>query len=375
MTQQQIAIIGGGLAGWSVAHQLIETGMSPANITLFDAHCPLKASDAPGALMHALPGRSLAFKPDTVDAYTQSVKWLDGWQHKSRAIYKHLEIARTIKEGKIGRRYINTYQRGRDNYPKWMAHRQLDAQALQEQYPDLEPHLGAVCYGPAYMVALPELIDDIAQTIQITHINAKVQHLQHNDGWQIRAASQSWSADVVVVCAGSYLGHWFPNLELTINGGELMTCTPPAQSHFAGVVSAGGHLGTMPDGRWVMGATYRREEGNPHDPKTWARSDEEARADIQALIGKLVPAITQQDGHIWRGCRAVCQPHRIPVAGRVPQARGLFVLGALGSKGLLWAPGLAKAIAQQIMDDRATGPDSVQPQRFITGSQTWQLRQ
>lgn len=119
-----------------------------------------------------------------------------------------------------------------------------------------------------------------------------------------------------------------------------------------GEIVEGGLAGLEPDvvlnrGHWVLpmtggrarvGATYERaEHPAPREPSAAAR--EELAHSAYELTGQRL-TVTGQDGG-WR----VTVPDRRPCVGVHPEQPDLGLIGALGSKGTLWAPALAQAWA------------------------------
>lgn len=343
-----LVIIGGGLAGWALARAL--PALDFPRVALLDAHDPMRASDAPGALLHALPGRSLDPDPLTMRAFAHASAWVERLLHEDPKLARRHVMLRPLKPGKPGRRFVTTYERGRHKYPECMHHEHIDAQTMAQRYPTLAPFEGAIAYGPAYMVQLPKVLRHIQSRLQnVEHIQTRVHTLEQvDDHWMIHTdTAPPLRARQVALCPGTGLGRWFPHLGIEINAGELLVCQAPVDG-FSEAISGGGHIAQDPQGRWVMGATYLRPTGPPEDLTSWARDDEQAHGQILALLGQLVPQVHNAQGEIWRGRRAVRHPSRAPVCGGIPGHDGLFVLGALGSKGLLWSPWLAAQLADQL---------------------------
>ena len=120
------------------------------------------------------------------------------------------------------------------------------------------------------------------------------------------------------------------------------------------------------DGAWAIGATYLRAEGDGGDLPV--RSDDEAAGALRALTSRLAPAVDEVTRErIWRGERHVLLDDRTPLCGALDEA-GLFVLGALGSKGLLWAPGLAGALAERMRGGGYDAPEATRLERAALGT-------
>ncbi|MCP5284617.1 MAG: FAD-dependent 5-carboxymethylaminomethyl-2-thiouridine(34) oxidoreductase MnmC [Burkholderiaceae bacterium] len=119
-------------------------------------------------------------------------------------------------------------------------------------------------------------------------------------------------------------------------------------------VAGGGYLIAMPDGGLLTGATSQPGDDDPIE-----RTDDHDfnRTRLHKLSGWQAP--TPDAGRV--GWRAQV-PDRLPLVGAVPaqaatratrldrveRAPGLFVLSALGSRGLTWGPMAARLLASQV---------------------------
>ena len=378
----RVALIGSGLAASATACALLDRGVAPSDILVvapaLDRH---DSSSCPGALCHALPGRSLRPPQGALQAFDQSVKWLDHWYHERPDLIQKLPwIMRPDRGGRLGRRYVNSYLTHAEVYDAHLTHTLLDDQAIIEQR---APMLGedvqrAVCYGPSYSVDLGALIDHIWRALAargIERLDHRAERLVSGPrGWSIGDTQRS--AQHVVVCVGAWLGTWFPQASLAINGGELMLAHPPEGSApLEGAISGGGHLAPHPDGaHWVLGATYLQPDESqghaPSDPTFFERSEQEAIEDIMSLIARFVPSVRAcEPRRVWRSRRAVFLTDRQAICGACPGAPGVWLLGALGSKGLLWSPHLAHHLAGQIVgqhrdDHEIAGTSRLAPDRW-----------
>jgi tRNA 5-methylaminomethyl-2-thiouridine biosynthesis bifunctional protein len=139
-------------------------------------------------------------------------------------------------------------------------------------------------------------------------------------------------------------------------------------------IAGGGYLMVLEDGRLLAGATAA-----PGDEEPALRSADDAfnRARLASLCGWAAPPA--HDGRVgWR----VNTPDRLPIIGAVAargaaaqtQARriarepGLFVLSALGSRGLTWGPLAGRMLASWVTGSPMPVParlrDAVDPARW-----------
>lgn len=354
-----IAIIGQGIAGTLVAEALLKRGFPADEVALIDPGGP-RASDAPGALMHAIPGRSLDPKEGTMEAFVESVAWHEKWRARRPDLIQRSTMTRPDFGHRQGRRYVNTWKDASERYPPELESELLDAQQCNARLPAMKPANRAVAYGPAYCVLLGDMLEHISRQLRhqgVRALEVEVQGLLSKEHhWTLLdpRGEPFLTAARVVLCPGAGLPYWFPDLPLAINGGELLTCLPPEGAELHGFLSGGGHIATRPDGGWVYGATYIRppeDAEDPHADAHFVRPEQDAILAVEELIGRLIPSIREaRDVRVWRGQRAVFLTDRQPLAGEVPGQPGLFLLGALGSKGLLWAPSLAAMMGQRLVE-------------------------
>jgi tRNA 5-methylaminomethyl-2-thiouridine biosynthesis bifunctional protein len=94
-------------------------------------------------------------------------------------------------------------------------------------------------------------------------------------------------------------------------------------------------------GGFLFGATFQRGETSTD------LSEEDHRANLENLARvrpELAAALTGTSIDGRARIRATTRDH-LPLAGAVPEAPGLLVLGGLGSRGLTWAPLLGEHVA------------------------------
>ncbi len=366
MSASSYCILGAGLAGVLIARELLEQGIPATSITICAPHSGSKASDVPGALMHPLPGTTLDPKPDTMLAYEHAVRRLLAWHERYPEHVLETSMIRPDRGGRKGKRFVKTYLKGAASYHADMHHELLSGQeAIEEVVTGLRDDTQrAVRYGPTYCTApgalLPLLLADL--------LKEGINHLPYHIDFIKQSARSKWSlhsddiaepvaqATHVFLAMGSSLRLWFPELDVHLNGGELAVLEAASGVELACMISGGGHISPMPacePGRWVMGSTYLRpEEGlGEEDEGAFWRSDEEAITQLREMIGSFYPAVhTAPMTRIWRGRRVVYTPDKHPLVGPHPEHEGVYILGALGSKGLLWAPLMAHQLVRLMCD-------------------------
>ncbi len=159
------------------------------------------------------------------------------------------------------------------------------------------------------------------------------------DGWRLLddQGGVVLEADVVVVAAGWGAAALVPVMPLAAVRGQADW----VEGVKAGAVAWGGYAAPTGSGL-LFGATHDRGEiqGEPSE-EAGARNLATVAARLPQLAGRIAAAGSAQS----RTAVRATTPDRLPLAGAVPGAEGLFILGGLGSRGFCAAPLLAEHVA------------------------------
>ncbi len=194
------------------------------------------------------------------------------------------------------------------------------------------------------------------------------------DGWRVESQDgRAWQAPNLVVAAGHKLPALLPFAELPlypVRGQVSHVPTTARLSQLKTVLCYDGYLTPAHNGAHCIGASYGR---NQTDLAYRADEQEQNRARLQACVPQQRwPAEVDVSGAQARvGVRCASRDH-LPVAGPVarlaaladhdvnapadqqsalPLHAGLYVLGALGSRGLCSAPLCGELVASEICGD------------------------
>ncbi len=205
--------------------------------------------------------------------------------------------------------------------------------------------------------------------------NAAVTRIaEEDDGWRVESQDgRAWQAPNLVVAAGHKLPALLPFAELPlypVRGQVSHVPTTAGLSQLKTVLCYDGYLTPAHNGAHCIGASYGR---NQTDLAYRADEQEQNRARLQACLpDQTWPAEVDVSGAQARvGVRCASRDH-LPVAGPVarlaaladhdvnapadqqsalPLHAGLYVLGALGSRGLCSAPLCGELLASEICGD------------------------
>jgi tRNA 5-methylaminomethyl-2-thiouridine biosynthesis bifunctional protein len=341
-------VVGAGVAGAAVAQALLRAGLP---VRVFDRHAEpaAEASGNPAALFHASVGLD------------------DGPHHRllrAAALHAAREYGPLIEQGRIP---------GRADGLLWLDHRPGGVQAMHDLlaargWPaefasaldaDAAAALaGAPLAAPAWWLPPAGWIDPGAWVRHALdgaawHGNTAVHAVTGEPGaWTVRDADDRplATAELVVVASAAgaqpLLAPWgAERWPCRSERGQVSLHRGNAPSPLRVPVSGDGYALPLPDGSLLCGATR-----GPLDTATDVRAADHAfnRERAMRLTGLSLSACSAEPA-AWQGRAAlrVTTPDRLPLCGAM--ATGLYVLTALGSRGITLAPLLGRVIAAQAL--------------------------
>jgi len=147
--------------------------------------------------------------------------------------------------------------------------------------------------------------------------------------------------------------------------GQLTYLPPSHGRRLDVVVSGSGYVAPLPDGGHVAGATYAHDD---EDRSVRAADHAENLARAEAMVPGFAAGLDAAALAGWTGFRTTV-PDRLPIVGACAED-GAYVFTGLGSRGLLWGPLGAEAIASALEGEplpwsRDHG-GAVSPRRFLS---------
>lgn len=319
MAGADVAIVGGGLAGILLAHELEKLG---ASVVIADETAANAASAMAPGIINPLAGRRYKINTDYADTHAATL-----------ATFAELETrfgCRLWNPVTLVRLLENTEQRA----------------ALDERRSDrgASAWIGRIFEPGAHGAGVHDPFGSF-ETLQAGWLDVPllVEAARRTGGFRFLdpADLDGETAPRLVDCRGwrcSLDPHW-RELPWKCARGEVMTVelegTLPRH-----LWNGGGWLQPLPDGRWRAGATY-----------AWSQFEAPPQLTAQAeLIGKLrrwmrLPfRIASQQA----GVRAVVVDYR-PVMGAWPESPGRFIFSGLGSHGAIQGPPGASVLARHLL--------------------------
>jgi tRNA 5-methylaminomethyl-2-thiouridine biosynthesis bifunctional protein len=322
------AIIGGGIAGASLARALRGLGLKA---TVYDAKGPgAGASGNPAGLVTprldaglGAPARLFA------QAYARAVR-----------LYEDETPGAIIARGSL---QLEIQPRDAGRFAKVAAADLFEPGALGLLDADEtsgrlgEPVAGAIHYRDALVLAPADVLPVWCGDTVLAEVSAL--EPRKGGGWRLLDPTGALlgEADVVFLASGPAATCLAPALPLSPVRGQVSWTTA---ERGAVSVAFGGYAIPTRSGL-LFGATHDREDaGAEVRPGDNARNLQTLAKGLPVLAARLAGAPLQARA----GVRAAT-PDRLPLAGPVPGALGLYVLSGLGARGFTLAPLLAEHLA------------------------------
>ncbi|PKL78338.1 MAG: hypothetical protein CVV27_03445 [Candidatus Melainabacteria bacterium HGW-Melainabacteria-1] len=346
----EIAIVGGGLAGWALAEALLRQGVDPAQMLLLEARVTgAGASGLPLGLLHPFPGRSLYPRPGYLAAWRQSQSWLSRLSTSDAGrLFQSLPLWRLAFDPATAGRFERSYLRALAELSDYPLLSLSDTGVLTA--------LTGFCLPDAALVDMPRLLARLRSCapIQTRSHSGPLQLQRRGRDWVLQSDSNSCLASQVVLAVGCGLNVYFPELPLIPDRGEIAIFDLDAELP-AAVSAAGQYLAPLGAGRMITGSTHYRAECALPPGQAW----QTLRAGLDWLPGIRSARLIQ----IWTGTRLGSQD-REPLVGAVPGQPGLWLLGAFATRGLLQIPTAAEALAQELLRAEVWIPEAMRAERF-----------
>lgn len=305
----RVAIIGAGIAGASLARAFRALGVEAQ---VFGA--PDGASRNPAALV--TPRLDAGLGPPA-RLYCESFR-------RALALY-----------GELPEAVISRGARQLETAPRDAARFATIAGSDLFEPGSMTPAPGALVMHEAIVVEPAPILDAWTPSL-----SAEIESIERVGGvWRLLAGGKVHEADVVCLAAGHASG-LFADLPLQpIRGQASWTADITVEA-----AAFGGYAIPTRDGV-LFGATHDRDV-------TDTQTHETDNARNLALLAKGLPELAADLADRPLEARAsirAATPDKLPLAGAVPDAEGLYVLSGLGSRGFCTAPLLAEHIAAKIM--------------------------
>ena len=349
-----IVVIGAGIAGASIAQEIISRGHAVCVVESEGGPATASSSHAYAiAHPHITRGSAKLLQLTRIAFELALARWGDQWVHRG--------ALHPIKNGVDFDRHAIALQLNELGLRPEMAY----AVSAEEASQLAGVARAGVWFANAGMLSLEkttqQLLHPCAQLTQINQMQIDTL-VREGNRWLLTDASKNTtlSADKVIVAAGlaskKILGSIQIKLPLKPVRGQLSFFKVRPNSNWAArlphaIICGDGYCIPMSrlengDMRWIVGSSF---DENETDMQPRRESDDFNKAQAAGLLNyaegdqsELMP-----DGQ-FVGIRCVAGD-RLPIIGSLPQRPGIFVATALGSRGILWSALAAKLIADQVL--------------------------
>ena len=348
-----ILIVGAGLAGASAAATL-----SPrSHVHVLEADAPAAgASGAAAGLVNPFMGRRARPVWRLREALGALEHLLDAAD--ASKIFPQRGVLRPVVEAD----QAAPFRAAADEHPSLATW--LEAATVQRRFPDVKTDVGALFVDRGGAIDVPAMVDALLAAAQghgaVVETDAPVLYWRETPTHAVvevarGSETEELHADRVLLALGQ--GYpTFPELRrLGLEGVKGQTVRVKRPSSVSGPLlplSGRGYVVPEGDDHLVLGSNY---DNNFDD----LRPDPDATAYIQEKTARMVPGVDAAPVvGVQAGVRVKHRHSNLPIVGPLPDRDRLWTFTALGSKGLLTAPLLARALPDYLHDP-TTIPDDV----------------
>jgi glycine oxidase len=360
-------VIGAGVVGASIAWELAAAGV---RVTLLDARTPGDGATraSAGVLCPYIEGHPASPLRDlgreSLDLYDEFIVRLRRDSGRD-VVYERsgtLEVALTSEQAeRLAAASAALWKEGVE--ARW-----VPAAVI----PDLEPNVSPDAAGGLFIpihgyvgaMALTRAAVAAAARHGATLVAAGATEIHPVPGGvSVRAGAQSWTADVVVMAAGSWSSH------VRVDGADSIPVKPIRGQLLQLAAAPGllkrpiwgdtGYLVPWTDGTVLVGATVEDvgfDESNTDD----------ARRALLEMAIELVPALKQAELVDARAGLRPKGPQDLPLVGRSRVVPGLIYAAGHYRNGVLLAPLTADLVRRLALDPQAGTRDALEPSRWGT---------
>ena len=327
----KIHIIGAGLSGLSAAYYCQKELGLP--VLLYDKGDKKGASFVGSGLVHPFAGPKGLLSEKGFEAMDASRSLIDIAQQAlaSHSIVLANSLYRVAMNGFQKSMFGRWSRRMPDLVRKLTEDEILAHGSLQEGLPIYEIKCGLSINMPRYLEGLAKAFESAGGTFVKEWIDKE----------------EFPSEDIVVYATGHHLHH-FPqlnSLDTYLSKGQLLVIDKPAGLNIDIPILGKGYVSRGEGDSIVIGATYETPFTTEAIDKAFAISD--IMPKIEKFV-KLSESIRVRD--VRSGIRVINKDYYFPIAKKLSKRE--YVIGAMGSRGLLYHAMLGKQIADLIASDK-----------------------
>jgi glycine oxidase len=364
-SETHVLIIGGGLAGLSLALSLIDLGIKTSIID--QKSIGSGASGVPLALINPAAAKqaNLAWNAERcMLAVERNLKRVS--EGSNLVFYKKTGVLRPATDTKTLEAFRSSLQRHTfpNGWAEWLLSDKMD-----DILSDCN-HAGGGLWlseaftvdNPNYLKLLKNLIIKLGGSLY-ENIHSYQLNVNSNSKWIFKSSHDLMlEADHIVHCTGSETGedhdwNWLPVHRIK-GQMSIYSSNYPLDWDFS--IAAQGYLAHIDRTRWAVGSTFEHHF-DQSEPDLWGQEYLERKVD--AILPKLRTDSTLTSR--WAGIR-LGTPNRLPILGKHPILEGRWIFTGLGSKGLLYSAYLADELACVIHGKKESIAPEINVNRYFS---------
>jgi glycine/D-amino acid oxidase-like deaminating enzyme len=331
-------ILGGGLAGYFLAANLIKAGRK---VLLIHNPTQTGASGVAAGLVNPITGRQsvLTWRAlEFLDALDEFL--IDPLFEPLNKFYHRMPVYRPFPDIFSGNEWAAK--------SAWSDYQRISQVEFNPWRPDLVKNpFGGVSHLRSGWLDIPPFLSTLSLLLQKTgNFSERKAHLNYDsvspETNEIVLNGEQIPYQNLIFCEGiqAVNNPWF-RIHLIPLKGQLLTLS--SEDHPDRIVSAGVFMIPLANGQYRMGSTYERDF-------THEAPDETGKMNLLQEVGRWwIPPIHQITRHD-SGIRPTTLD-RMPILGRQVTYPNLWVFNGLGAKGVLQGPALAKLMTQAILQN------------------------
>lgn len=357
-------IVGAGIAGLSAADELLQRNKS---VTIIDKAFPGSGSSgAPLVLINPATGRraKMVYRAEeSLESITDLLLRVQAFS--GQAFYEHNRVLRPALDKDLAK----DFRRSPDKYswpdPSWI--QWMVKGDFSSAYKYFGETHGGLIVKPGYTVNAPLYLELLTKYLVSeglkTQFETEVTISEYsNNGYRVNLPDgSSYRTEHVIYATGSSIKNnpeW-RFLPFKATKGQLLDLTFKSPLPLQESVSSMGYVAFLPlsPNRLVVGSTYEHSYDS-------LRPDETGKQHLYDKLNRTLPGLSDLPHSVlmWSGERVSMKDHK-PAVGEHPHRKNIYLLGALGSKGMIHGRYLAKKLADFILD-KAPIDDEVNLNRF-----------
>lgn len=336
-------IVGQGLAGSVLAWHFLEKGQ---RLLVVDRDEPNTSSKVAAGLVTPLAGARFAL-PESLETRLDYARAFY-WKHEEacgNTFFHHRRIARLFQSEKERSAWTTRLENEGERYARFHAPLEIDPRRFHAPFGGFEMKEGGWLDVPAFLEYTRQTLLERA-AYAIARVESRDIAVE-NGGvrWKNIDAAR------VVFCEGwrGNRNHFFDWVPMNAALGDILDLAIPALEDERRIVSRGGWLLPLGDGRFRVGSNYRHHFDSESP-------DEAGAAEVLDKLARITPASFEVLRH-RAAARPVIRRSQVFLGVHASHRRIAFFNG-LGSKGVLNAPWYAAQLTNHLLHGTPLPPDA-----------------